>query len=158
MDTSQDIMLGLLSEGGRERIKADVAVATDYIRARYLPWKDCRLADLEAWLTWHWIQGLVGAVSDVRSGDLAAVVVVRFLDELDEFETVYRHSPEGKICWVELAVSESQAAFRAAVSVLRLLHEAPECLAFKRDGRRGKPRLYLWKNISSKWESIHGKF
>jgi hypothetical protein len=106
---------------------------------------------------WHWFQGLVGVVID-EAGQVCAAVLIRLLDEMPDYESTYRHNPEGKICFVELAVAKDRLALAAAFGSLRRRHATPEYLLFERGERFGKPKLYPWKKWCSKWESLNGKF
>lgn len=152
MDTSEDIMLGVLGESARQRVKAVIERVVDYIRRRYPLW-DCPEEDLRGWLAWHWCNGLVAVIEDPASGELAALLVARYLDDPLGYETDYQHRPGAPICHVELAIAESTSALCVVCRMIEARHGAPQRIVFER-GTRG-PRVHVFKQFMEKLN--HGK-
>ena len=138
-------MLGVFGESTRGRVEAAINQIVDYIRAKYPEWHGCPQADLRRWLLWHWCQGLVAPILEANSDKLEALVVVRLFDEPEGYESAYLHNPQGRICYVELAIADNKAALRAAVETLRLRHGAPVYLMRDRPLKGLGARIFLWK-------------
>ena len=151
MDTSEDTMLGLLGESRRQHIKDAIGEVLAYIRQKFPHWNECPEADLRAWLCWHWCHGLVAPITDARTERMVALVVVRLFDEPKGFETAYLHNPAGRICYVELALSDTKEALFVAVQSLAIRHGVPVHLVFERGVRKLAPKVYLWKEFCHKF-------
>jgi hypothetical protein len=153
LDTSENIMLSLLGEECRQRVTEITSQIAEYIRRKYPKWDDCPDQDLRDWLVWHWCQGLVAPMLDPESGKLAALVVVRYFDEPDGYETAYLHRAHGRVCYVELALSEDPAALQAAIASLHARHGVPVYMMHERPNRGLAPKIFLWKRFGSKLEN-----
>jgi len=151
LDTSEDIMLSLLSERTRQQVRDSLGQALGYIREKFPHWNDCPDSDLRAWLCWHWCQGLVSPITDAQTGRLVALVVVRLFDEPGAYETAYLHHAGGRICYVELAIADSKEALFVACQALAQRHGAPIQLVFERGVRKLAPKIYLWKTFCKKF-------
>jgi len=119
------------------------------VRQRYPAW-DCE--GLRPWLAWHYCSGLLVALTEAQSDQLSAVVVVRYMDELDSYETDYHHKPGAPICHVELALAESTAAFCAACRTLELRHGTPQRIVFQRGLRGPQAHIHLFSKIMERLE------
>jgi hypothetical protein len=149
LDTSEDIMLSLVSAGRREQVKTLITRIIEYVRKRYPLW-DCEA--LGPWLCWHWCHGLVAALTEAQSDELVAVVVVRFMEEVDGYQSTYHHKPGAGICHVELALAESTAAFCAACRMLELRHGSPEQIVFQRGSRGQKTHIHPFAKMMERLE------
>jgi hypothetical protein len=147
LDTSENILLSVFSQSTAQQVNTAVAGAVDYIQAKYPDWKGCPLGDLRSWLLWHWILGLIGVVGQAKR--ICGLVVVRLLEDPADYSRAYRHSANGKICYVELVAADSTDALRAAVNSLRFRHGNPDWLLFERGHRSARPKLYPWKRFDS---------
>jgi hypothetical protein len=142
-------MLGFLGESRREQVKALITRIVEYVRKRYPLW-DCEA--LAPWLIWHWCHGLVAALTEAESDELAAVVVVRLMDDVDSYETDYYHKSGAAVCHVELALAESTDAFCAACRMLELRHGTPERIVFQRGLRGPQTHIYPFAKIMERLE------
>ena len=153
MDTSENIMLRVFGASRRQQVKDAICVVLAFIRQMFPDWREAPEEDLRAWLLWHWCQGLVAAVTDAQTGEMVAVVVVRLFDEPAGFETAYLHNPNGRICYVELAIAEDKEALLAGIEFLAQRHQSPVQLVFERGVRKLAPKVYLWKRFSQLLEN-----
>lgn len=156
MDTSEDTMLGLQCEGTRQRVREVTGRIVEYIRRKYSYWQDCSDEDLRGWLTWHWCQGLVIVMEDPMDGRICALVIARLFDEPKGFETAYLHNPNGRICYVELAISDEPMALKAAIDLFQLRHGVPVYIMHERASRGLGVRLRLWKRYGALLEKQNG--
>lgn len=148
-------MLRFFSAGTAQRVREVTSRIIEYIRQNYPAWADCPDQDLRAWLTWHWCQGLIAAMCDPQDGKLCALVVARLLDEPDGYEKAYLHNPSGRICHVELAISEEPEALQAAIALLlSRFSKIPLYVMHERGAKGIGVRLRPWKRYSSLLEKL----
>ena len=147
-------MLGVLSPSTRKPVTDLISRLADYIRLKFPKWKEGLDSDLCPWLLWHWIQGLVACMQDPDTGEVRALVVVRLFDEPRGYETAYLHNPFGKICYVDLAISEEPAALAAAFDTIRLRHGAPIYIMYHRPNRSWGARIALWHLMEKRYHGL----